>query len=235
MSKKSSSLSIVVADDHPVVLHGIAGILQSDPDLEVIAACSDGAAAVEAIRKFSPRVAVLDIAMPGMSGLDVLSAIAADAHGTKVVFLTAVATDEQILAAIARGASGILLKDAAPNDLVHCVKEVAAGRPWLPSDVIDAALERETGRRLMGMRLTEMLTTREREVMLLVSEGLSNKHVGRRLNLSEGTVKMHLHNIYQKAGVANRTALTVLAIAHREQLRSKEEEDRRAGSSIGGA
>jgi two-component system nitrate/nitrite response regulator NarL len=218
MKNPSMPISIVVADDHPVVLHGIAGILQSNPDLEVVAACSDGAAAVEAIRKLGPRVAVLDIAMPGMSGLDVLSAIAADGHRTKVVFLTAAATDDQILAAIARGASGILLKDAAPNDLVNCVMEVAAGRPWLPPDVIDAALERETGRRLMGTRITESLTVREREVMLLVSEGLSNKHVGRRLKLTEGTVKMHLHNIYQKFGVANRTALTVLAISHRDQL-----------------
>ena len=221
MKGSPRTLSIVVADDHPVVLHGIAAILQANAEMEVVAVCSDGAAAVKAIRKFTPSVAVLDVAMPGLNGLDVLAAIAADRHGTKVVLLTATATDGQILTAIARGVRGILLKDAALDDLVDCVREVAAGRNWLPSDVIDAALERETGRRLMGLRVTESLSLREREVMLLVSEGLSNKGVGRRLNLSEGTVKIHLHNIYQKVGVANRTALTGLAIAYRDQLSSK--------------
>ena len=221
MKGSPRTLSIVVADDHPVVLHGIAAILQANAEMEVVAVCSDGAAAVKAIRKFTPSVAVLDVAMPGLNGLDVLAAIAADGHGTKVVLLTATATDGQILTAIARGVRGILLKDAALDDLVDCVREVAAGRDWLPSDVIDAALERETGRRLMGLRVTESLSIREREVMLLVSEGLSNKGVGRRLNLSEGTVKIHLHNIYQKVGVANRTALTGLAIAYRDQLGSK--------------
>ena len=221
MKGSPRTLSIVVADDHPVVLHGIAAILQADAEMEVVAVCSDGAAAVKAIRKFTPSVAVLDVAMPGLNGLDVLAAIATDGHGTKVVLLTATATDGQILTAIARGVKGILLKDAALDDLVDCVREVAAGRNWLPSDVIDAALERETGRRWMGLRVTESLSLREREVMLLVSEGLSNKGVGRRLNLSEGTVKIHLHNIYQKVGVANRTALTGLAIAYRDQLSSK--------------
>ena len=221
MKDPARPMSIVVVDDHPVVLHGVAGILQANAEMEVVAICSDGAAAVEAIRKFAPRVAVLDVTMPGLNGLDVLAALAAEGLRTKIVLLTATATDGQILTAIARGVTGILLKDAALDDLVDCVREVAAGRNWLPSDVIEAALERETGSRLMGMRVTETLTVREREVMLLVSEGVSNKEVGRRLNLSEGTVKIHLHNIYQKLGVANRTALTALAIAHRDQLRSK--------------
>src|SRR5215471_3421288 len=98
MSTSSTSISIVLADDHPVVLHGVAGILRAQPEMNVLAACSDGTAATNAIRLFAPDIAVLDIAMPGRTGLDVLSDIATDGFRTKVVFLTAVASDEQILA-----------------------------------------------------------------------------------------------------------------------------------------
>jgi len=210
--------SIVVADDHPIVLHGVVGLLSCQSDLSIIASCDNGMAAIDAIQRWSPDVAVLDIAMPGCSGLDVLASIAREHVATKVIFLTATARDDQLLTAIARGAKGIILKDAAPQDLVRCVREVAAGRSWFPADLVDVALERETGRRSQRELIEEGLTVRERQVMRLVSEGLSNKEIGRRLGLSEGTVKIHLHNIYDKIGVPNRTALTAVAIAHRDQL-----------------
>jgi two-component system nitrate/nitrite response regulator NarL len=211
--------SIVVADDHPVVLHGLADLLRSEPDLSIVAACRDGLSAISAIRERRPDLAVLDIAMPGKSGLEVLAAIAAEGAATKVIFLTATATDSQILGAIARGVSGIILKDTAVHDLIACVREVAAGRTWLPPEIVGSALERETGRRLQR-ELLESLTDREREVMRLVSEGLSNKDVARRLNIAEGTIKIHLHKIYEKLGIANRTALAAVAIAYRNPLAS---------------
>jgi len=218
MKNRSRSISIVVADDHPVVLHGLADVLRSNPDMNVVALCSDGATALEAIRKWSPNVAVLDIAMPGLSGLDVLASITADGLATKVVILTATASDAQLLRAIAAGAQGIVLKEEALTELVRCIRAVAEGRPWLPSAVVNAALERETGRRSESQRLTQTLTTRERQIILLVAEGLSNKAVGRRLELSDGTVKIHLHNVYQKLQVNNRTTLAALAIAYRDEL-----------------
>ena len=218
MKNRSRSISIVVADDHPAVLHGLADVLRSNPDMNVVALCSDGATALEAIRKWSPNVAVLDIAMPGLSGLDVLASITADGLATKVVILTATASDAQLLRAIAAGAQGIVLKEEALTELVRCIRTVAEGHPWLPSAVVNAAIERETGRRLASERLTQSLTTRERQIVLLVAEGLSNKMVGRRLELSEGTVKIHLHNIYQKLQVNNRTTLAALAIAYRDEL-----------------
>ena len=218
MKNRSRSISIVVADDHPVVLHGLADVLRSNPDMNVVALCSDGATALEAIRKWAPNVAVLDIAMPGLSGLDVLASITADGLATKVVILTATASDAQLLRAIAAGAQGIVLKEEALTELVRCIRAVAEGRPWLPSAVVNAALERETGRRSESQRLTQTLTIRERQIMVLVAEGLSNKAVGRQLELSEGTVKIHLHNIYQKLQVNNRTTLAALAIAYRDQL-----------------
>jgi DNA-binding NarL/FixJ family response regulator len=210
-------ISILVADDHPVVLHGLVSLLAAQRDFRLVASCSDGLAAVEKIREFDPDLAVLDIAMPRLDGLDVLSMISSG-HATKVIFLSAAATDEQILIAIARGAKGIMLKETVVDDLISCVREVATGGLWLPPGVVEGALERETGRRLQSDRISQSLTIREREVMKWVSEGLTNKEVAGRLGLSEGTVKIHLHNIYEKVGVPNRTALTALAIAYRNQL-----------------
>ena len=218
MKDQIPTISIVVADDHPVVLHGVADVLRFHPDMNIVAVCSDGATAFDAIRRWSPNVAVLDISMPGMSGLDVLAGIAADGLATKVVLLTATASERQLLRAIAEGVQGIVLKEQALTELVQCVRSVAEGRQWLPLNLVDAALERETRRRSSSHSLVQLLTVREREVSLLVAEGLSNKEVGRRLELSEGTVKIHLHNIYQKLQVNNRTSLAALAIANRDEL-----------------
>ena len=218
MTDQDRSISIVVADDHPVVLHGVADVLRINSDMNVVAVCGDGAGALEAIRTWSPNVAVLDILMPGMSGLDVLAGIARGGLATKVVLLTATASESQILRAIASGVRGIVLKEQALTELVRCVRVVAEGGQWLPTNLVDAALEHETRRRSSSQRLIQLLTTREREISLLVAEGLSNKEVGRRLELSEGTVKIHLHNIYQKLEVSNRTTLAALAIAHRDEL-----------------
>jgi RNA polymerase sigma factor (sigma-70 family) len=218
MKDQEHSISIVVADDHPFVLHGVADVLRANSDMDVVAVCNDGATALEAIRNCSPDVAVLDIAMPQLTGLDVLASVATDNLATKVVLLAATATDEQIVRAIARGVQGIVLKEEALTELVRCIRAVAEGCKWLPMDLVDAALERETKRRSTSQRLTELLTTRERQIVLLVADGLSNKEVGRQLDVSEGTVKIHLHNIYQKLHVNNRTTLAALAIAHRAEL-----------------
>jgi len=216
----TSRLNIVVADDHPVVLRGVVDVLKSCIDMNVVGAFGDGVSAIDAIRKLNPDIAVLDLAMPGLNGLDVLAAVAVEKRQTKVVLLTASIADGQILTALERGASAILLKDAAADDLVRCVQAVAEGRKWFPADLVDAAIERETGRRVRSEQIGQTLTPREREIMLLVAEGLSNKGVARRLDVSEGTVKIHLHNIYQKMEVPNRTTLTVFALAHAAELTS---------------
>src|SRR5438874_1753623 len=127
MKTESHPISIVVADDHPVVLHGLADILRSNPDMDVVATCGDGATALAAIRNCSPHVAVIDVLMPGLSGLDVLESITTDRLATKVVILTATATDGQLLRAIAGGARGVVLKEEALTELVECVRTVAEG------------------------------------------------------------------------------------------------------------
>jgi two-component system, NarL family, nitrate/nitrite response regulator NarL len=215
-------VSVIVADDHPVVLQGITEILRAQPDISVVAACSAGRAATAAIQQFTPDVAVLDIIMPDLTGLDVLLSIMKDRFKTRVVLLTAVATDDRVLAAMTSGAKGLLFKDTAPDNLVDCVRAVAKGKLWFPHDLLCAARERETGRQADGKCLIGALTPREGQIALLVSDGLPNKQVARQLNLAEGTVKLHLHNIYEKLGVPNRTALSAMAITHRDWLTSAE-------------
>jgi len=144
--------------------------------------------------------------MPDLTGLDVLTSIAADGLATKVVLLAATASDRQIVRAIAAGVRGIVLKEEALTELVQCIRAVAEGGQWLPVDLVNAALERESKRRSTSQSPTQLLTMRERQVVLLVAEGLSNKEVSRRLELAEGTVKIHLHKIYQKTHVNNRLA-----------------------------
>jgi DNA-binding NarL/FixJ family response regulator len=208
----------VVADDHPAVLHGVVDVLTANSDMRVVAACNDGACALRAIQQFAPRVAVLEIYMRGLSGLEVLARISAGHTVSKVVFLTATASEEQLVSAIACGAKGIVLKHAPLTELVQSVRAVAAGHHWLRSDLVDAALEYEARCQSVGQRLAQTLTSRERHITLMVAEGLPNKDISRRLDLSEATVKIHLHNIYKKLRINNRVALTAITIAHRDEL-----------------
>lgn len=209
--KPPSLKRVVVADDHPVVLHGLAALLNMQPDFKVVAACLDGDAALEAIREHVPEIALLDCKMPKRSGLEVLADVTEQGLPTKIVFLTATANDSHALAAITRRAHGLLLKDAAPDRLVECLRAVSAGRRWIPPEVIEAALRRENHRTAHLLPIVESLSPREREVMKLVADGLSNKEIAEHLDMAEGTVKIHLHSIYNKAGVHNRTSLAALA------------------------
>jgi DNA-binding NarL/FixJ family response regulator len=214
MGLSTPSISIVLADDHPLVLRGAAEILSAQPDMNVLAMCTDGRAAAETIRELAPNVAVLDVVMPGLNGLEVLSAIAAEENITKIVFLTAFATDDHVLAAIANGAQGIVLKDDAPDTLVECVRTVAAGKQWFPTDLVETALSRDASQCAESDRFG-LLTAREQQIVALVADGLSNGEIARRINLVEGTIKFHLHTIYKKLDTSNRTALTALAFRHR--------------------
>ena len=219
MSTNGSRCSIVLADDHPIVLSGLTSLIRSDPRYDLLAACSDGSAALQAIRDLQPDLAVLDISMPGLNGLEVLQRLQAEETTSRVVFLTASARDEDIATAVSRGAWGLLLKEVAADQLLECLESVAGGSRWLPADMIDGALTREATRKAEAARVTRALTPRERELVGLAMEGLSNKEIARRIGVTEGTVKIHLHNVYQKLGVTNRTAMTALAIAHREQFK----------------
>jgi DNA-binding NarL/FixJ family response regulator len=206
------SWTVALADDHPLVLRGLAQLIATRPQFEIVATATDGNAAIDDIRRHAPDVAVVDVNMPKLSGLDVLRAAVTERLATRIVFLTASLTDERILQAVNLGIYGIVLKDSAPESLLDCLDQVVAGGRWLAADLVQSALMRETARRRTGRGPIEALTTREAEVMRLVTSGLSNKQVARQLALSEGTVKIHLHNVYRKLNLGSRTALTVYAL-----------------------
>jgi len=214
---KMKRVSLIVADDHPVVLQGLLALLREHWCFNVLATCSSGAESIDAIRRMSPDLAILDMNMPARGGLDVLNIVNAERLPTRLVFLAASLTHREILTAVAGGAFGIMLKESAPETLITCLQAVAAGKKWLPEDIVEPArlLARE---RHEQARAYHALTEREREVILLVAEGLSNKEVGRRLKVTEGTVKVHLYAIYQKVAVINRTALANWARQHRDLL-----------------
>jgi two-component system nitrate/nitrite response regulator NarL len=217
MIKQMRSVSIVVADDHPVVLHGLVTLLGDDKRFKIVASCTNGAEAIAAIRNFAPDLALLDIRMPHPNGLEVLKIVIYERLRTRVIFLAASPSDNEVIAAAAGGAFGIMLKESAPDTLISCLQAVAAGQTWLPAELVEGALERTKAHRAHVATVENMLTHREREVMLRVADGLSNKEVGNQLNISEGTVKIHLHKIYQKVGVTNRTTLANFAIAYRDR------------------
>ena len=207
---------VLLADDHPIVLGGLRALLRSEHGVEIVAAVPDGASALAVIRAHEPHIAVLDINMPELTGLEVLEALEQDGLATRVVFLTGTASDEQIATAVERGAWGFLLKEHALDTLVQCLRIVAAGQRWLPEEVVASAVRCAAERREKDVQLERVLTAREYEIAGLVAQGLSNKHIARALAISEGTVKIHLHNMYEKLGgvdriwSVNRTSLAVL-------------------------
>ena len=214
------SISVIIADDHPMMSGGIASVLGAQTDIDIIVACNTGKSAAAAIRQFVPDVAVLDIGISDLNVLDVLSSIAADGFKTKVVCLTAAPNGHEITAAVAMGARGIIFKDTARDSIVDCVRDVFHGKHWFPAARPDVAPERKIARRPQGKPLIKALTARQRQIALLVCNGLSNKQLGQQLNLTEGTVKVHLHKIYRKLGVRNRAALSALAMASRASRKS---------------
>jgi two-component system, NarL family, nitrate/nitrite response regulator NarL len=210
------SISVVIADRHPVVLQGLTKLLGPQSGFNVVARCSDGTNCIEAIRNLVPDIAILDISMPGLTGLEILALANSENLSTRLVFFTASVDDHELVVSAAAGAYGVLLKDVAPEILLQSLRQIADGHRLLPLLSPDQVLPREQN----NIAITEnenvlaVLTDRERQIMRLVSEGLSNKEIGRRLNITDGTIKVHLHNIYQKLAISNRTVLAALAISH---------------------
>jgi DNA-binding NarL/FixJ family response regulator len=204
---RNGSIKLVVADDHPVVLHGLVTLLKGEPDFKVLAACADGATALEAIFEHSPDVALLDLRLPKMTGLEVLDKVAGWNLLTRVVIITAFTEDRDVLLAVSRGVHGIILKDSIANAVIQCLRTVNAGGRCLPSELVRKELRRQTEAAL----LARSLTWREREVLRLVAKGLSNKDVAEQLEICEGTLKLHLHHIYRKTAVRSRSDLIALA------------------------
>jgi DNA-binding NarL/FixJ family response regulator len=207
-------IRILLADDHAVVREGLRGLLEQQSDMRVIAEAGDGTAALELLVSERPDVIVLDMKMPGPSAVETIAQARRLRPETQVLVFTSYAEDSQVRDALAAGATGYLLKDALRDDLVRAVREVAAGRAWLHPQAQRQMLD--------WMRRPpspiESLTARERSVLALLAEGLSNKRIARKLALTEGTVKGYVSQVLDKLGVADRTQAALLA--HREGLTS---------------
>jgi two-component system, NarL family, nitrate/nitrite response regulator NarL len=207
-----SCVRIVVADHRPVFLRGLISILDSEHTFDVVASCCDGMQSLRAIRDLAPDIALLNSSMPVLSGIKVLASAISEGSPTRIVLLTTAAALPSIYA-ISMGAYGVVPVDVWPEILVRSLHEVAAGqRLSLPA--FPAGGTRSGARNHTAETTLATLTERERQIVNLVSRGLPNKEVGQRLNLTAGTIKVHLHNIYQKLAINNRTALTALAVSN---------------------
>jgi RNA polymerase sigma factor (sigma-70 family) len=204
-------INVLIADRFPVVVQGLRKVLGAQHNFKIVACCSDGISCVEAIRCLRPDIAIFDISMPGLTGLEILGIVNSEGFSTRVVFFTATVEDRELV--MSATAYGIILKDATPEFLVKSLQQVADGQRLLPRPSSDQLSREQIA--VTGNALT-MLTDREHQIMCLVSGGLSNKEIGRRLNISDGTIKVHLHHIYQKLEISNRTELAALAISQTE-------------------
>src|SRR5258705_5021031 len=204
--------SVVIADRHPVVLQGLMKVLGAEGGFEIVASCGDGTSCIDAIRNLGPEIAILDISLPGLTGLEILAIAISESLSTRLVFFTASIEDRELVMSAAAGAYGIIPKDVEIEILVQSLRQVADGQRLLPLPSSDQAVSREQRHIAVSENALTVLTDRERQIMRLVSEGLSNKEIGRRLNISDGTIKQHLHHIYQKLEISNRTVLAALAI-----------------------
>ncbi|MGI5245754.1 response regulator [Dactylosporangium sp. CA-139066] len=210
-------IRVLVADDEPLIAAGIRAVLESAADLEVVAVVADGAAAVEAAGRAGPDVALLDVRMPVLGGLDAMAAVRAARPGVAIVVLTSFGDEPNVLRALREGASGFLLKSCAPEELLRAVRAAHAGDAYLSPPVARqvlglvgaggvAAAER---RRAAAGRLAA-LSPREADVLRLVAEGLSNADIGARLRMSEPSVKTYVSRLLAKLDCANRVQAALL-------------------------
>ena len=202
-------IRVIVTDDHPVVLKGLEGVLAAEPDIQIAGSFTDSGEALRAVRARRPDILVLDLMMPGIDGLAMLRALAAESLPTRTVLLAAAVNHDELLEAIHLGVGGVVLKEMAPRLLVQCIRKVHAGEPWIErssaAQAFKALLRREAGAR----QLADLLTPREIAVVRLVAQGLRNRAIGEALHIREGTVKTHQHAIYEKLHVKSRAELIV--------------------------
>jgi len=205
----------VLADDHPIVLNGLDQLFSTEPDIQVIARCTDGVETLAAVKRWRPDVLIADLRMPGLDALQVLQAVRSEGLPARVVFLAARIDQGEVLEAVRNGVDGIVLKEETPRQIIRCVRKVAAGERWLDESVshraLDAMLRREAG----AARAAKVLTHREIDIARMVARGLRNREIAEALFITEGTVKVHLHTIFEKLGITRRMELGTYA---REQM-----------------
>ncbi|HEY7216230.1 MAG TPA: response regulator transcription factor [Thermoanaerobaculia bacterium] len=200
-------IQLVLADDHPIVLDGLEQLFRLSRDFTVMARCRDGEETLKALRLYRPDILILDIRMPRCDGLQVLRTLQREDLPTRVVVLTADLEEPQLLEALQLGVGGIVLKETAPRLLVDAVREVHTGGRWVDKTSANRALEKLLRREEESRQAEPLLTPRELEIVRMIARGLRNRAIAEQLQISEGTVKIHLHNIYEKLEVSGRGEL----------------------------
>jgi two-component system, NarL family, response regulator NreC len=209
-----SKIRILLADDHSLVRKGLRLLVESQEGLEVVAEASDGREAVKMAAEFLPDIAILDIAMPNLNGIDATGQIVKSGADVRVIILSMHSDESYVVRALDAGARGYLLKDSAEDDLVQAVRTVAQGRPYF-SPAISATLLEDYVRTLRQRGLTDsydLLTDREKEVLQLLAEGKSNKEVAALLSLSPYTIETHRTNMMQKLNLHNTAEIVLYAV-----------------------
>jgi DNA-binding NarL/FixJ family response regulator len=211
--KESEPIQVILVDDHAVVRKGIREFLEDEGDIRVVAEAADGETALVLIREYQPDVAVLDIQMPGISGIEVTRQLRSGGNAVGVLILTAYDDDPFIMAGIEAGANGYVLKSAAPEEIVRAVRAVYEGQSAVDPAVASKLIQYLSGRSTAAARkVPEALTDREVEVLALVAQGLTNRAIGRKLGISDRTVQGHLANIFAKLGASSRTEAVMSAV-----------------------
>lgn len=202
MLPSTAPITLLIADDHPLILAGLAALIHSMPQLQLVAQADNGARAVELYRQHRPQVVIMDLSMPVMHGLDAIGHILAIDAQARIIILTTYQGDEDVHRGLRAGAAGYLLKDSGAEQLVACIEAVAQGQKFLPPEVASKLAER-----------TELarLSRRELEILAYLATGKSNKMIARSAAIEVGTVKFHVNNILAKLNVASRTEAATVA------------------------
>jgi DNA-binding NarL/FixJ family response regulator len=206
------TIRVLLADDEALIRAGFELVLRPEPDIELVGEAADGGAAVEAARRLKPDVVVMDVRMPGVDGLEATRRILAEAPGARILILTTFGEDRDVYAALRAGASGFLLKDSTPEDLVHAIRVVARGEallgPATTRRMVEAFVRRPAPPEQPD---AAPLAPRERAVIELVAAGRTNAEIAAALEVSESTVKTHLARAQQKLGVRDRVGVVIWA------------------------
>jgi DNA-binding NarL/FixJ family response regulator len=204
-------IRIAIADDHAIVLHGLKRLFDGQPEFQVVECCASGQEAIAAARTGGIDVLLLDVKMRDLSGIDVLRTLASDKVKCSTVLLTAAISDSDAVEGLRLGARGLVLKESSPDTLLECIRRVARGEQWIDSETMSRALDAITRKESNINEMSRVLTAREIEIVQMIAQGLRNKAIAERLSISEGTVKIHLHNVYEKLGLDGRLELMLYA------------------------
>jgi DNA-binding NarL/FixJ family response regulator len=203
LTKKTSPIRILIADDHYLVRMGLVAMVNTEPDMEIVAEATDGAQAIALFAKVNPDLALMDLRMPVKNGIEATVEIRKQNSAARILMLTALNGDEDIHKALEAGAGGYVLKDSTEEKLIPAIRAVAAGQSWIPEEV---------AKRLASRRLFEELTPRELQVLNEIAKGMANKQIAEALNITENTTKWYLKGILAKLRVADRTEAVAVAI-----------------------